>query len=457
MKRKEDGDKPQAMTNTSHSSTWTNWSGALTCTPATVAQAADEAAIGEAVRTAVSQGTTPVRVPGTGHSFTPIVITDGTLINIDGHAGIVSADKETGLARVKAGSKIADMGAPLLEAGLALANQGDINKQSIAGAVSTGTHGTGATLGSVSAQVAGLRIITADGTAIEADASQNADVFNAGRVSLGALGVLSELTLQCVPAYALSERNGRMAVTDMLAQYDQLVANNRHFEFFWFPFADEVLVKTLNMTDEAPRPVRPGNGFEDKVMQTCCEIARFLPFMRGPLQRFLTRGSGAQVLGAEEFNSRTKIRHAYEAFPSDRNVRFNEMEFSVPIENGPDCVQEVAEHMRRLGGNFLFPIEYRTVQGDDIWLSPFYGRDSVSISIHQYAKQPYRRLFDGVEAIFRSYGGRPHWGKLHTLTARELAPLYPHWDDFQSVRRRLDPNGVFLTPYLARLFNEEGY
>jgi len=446
------------MTQPSHSATWTNWSSALTCTPSRVIMAEDEMAIADAITHASHDGATPIRVPGTGHSFTPIVITDGSLINIDRHEGIIDADAATGRVRVKAGTKIADLGAPLLEAGLALANQGDINKQSIAGAVSTGTHGTGVTLGSVSSQVVGLKLVTAGGDVIEANADENRDVFDAGRVSIGALGVLSELTLQCVPAYTLSEMTGRMKAEAMFEQLDTLVRDNRHFEFFWFPFADDVLIKTLNITDEPARPVRPaGSDFEDRVMTFCCELSRVFPFLRGPLQRFLTRNSGAEMLGAREFTGKAKIRHAYQAFPSERNVRFNKMEYAVPIEHGPDCVREIADHMRKNGGNFLFPLEYRTIKGDDMWLSPFYGRDSVTISLHQYARQPYRRLFDGAEAIFRAYGGRPHWGKLHTLTARELAPLYPRWDDFQTVRKRLDPEGIFLTPYLARLFGEDAY
>ncbi len=436
---------------------WTNWSGALTCAPSNLVTANSEAEISAAIVDAASQGRGPVRAPGTGHSFTPIVITDGTMINIDGHEGLVSADTSTGRARVKAGTKIHNLGAPLLEAGLALANQGDINRQSIAGAISTGTHGTGLTLGSVSSQVAGVRVATADGSIVSCSADENTDVFNAARVSLGTLGILTEFDLQCLPAYALRETGGRMAVTDVMAQMDSLVNDNRHFEFFWFPFADDVLVKFLNTTEEPARPPREGGGgMEQFAMVAACEISRFAPFMRGPLQRFLTNNAGARYMGADEFSQKAKVRHAYQAFPSDRDVRFNEMEYSVPLASGPDCVQELAEHMRKRGGNFIFPIEYRTIQGDDIWLSPFQGRDSVSISIHQYAKQDYRRLFDGAEAIFRNYGGRPHWGKLHTLTARELAPLYPHWDDFQEVRRRLDPKGLFLTPYLARLFGEDG-
>lgn len=422
--------------------------------------APDEAAITDAIARAVAANAGPVRVAGTGHSFTPIVTTDGTLITIDGHAGVVAIDAATGQARVRAGTKICDLGAPLLQAGLALANQGDINRQSISGAVATGTHGTGAGLGSVSAQVCGVRLATASGATIDATQDRNPDIYAAARVSLGMLGAVTELTLQCVPAYRLQETGGRMATADVFAQMADLVSSNRHFEFFWFPFADEVLVKFLNLTQQPARPQRPahGRGLEHYAMVTACELSRVAPILRGPLQRFLTRNAGArymgQDMGQDAPGQKAKIREAYQAFPSDRDVRFNEMEYAVAAEDGPDCVQELAAHMRKHGGNFIFPIEYRTVKADDIWLSPFQGRDSVTISIHQYAKQSYRKLFDGAEAIFRRYGGRPHWGKLHSLTARELAPLYPHWDDFQAMRRQLDPKGLFLTPYLARLVGE---
>lgn len=429
--------------------TWRNWSGALSCAPAKTVRAASEAEISEAVKAAEG----PVRVPGTGHSFTPVVITDGTLINIDGHAGLVSADKGTGLARVKAGTKISDLGKPLLDAGLALANQGDINRQSIAGAISTGTHGTGVTLGNLSTQVHAFRLVTADGSVLECSRDEHADVFDAGRVSLGTLGVMAEFTLQCVEAYTLRETGGRMNVDEMFEQIHDLVAGNRHFEFFWFPFADEVLVKFLNPTDADPRPPRPAGKLDHYAMTAACEMSRVAPFLRGPLQRFLTSQAGGRYMGGErEFSQKGRVRHAYEAFPSDRDVRFNEMEYAVPIENGPDCVRAVAKHMREKGGNFVFPIEYRTVRGDDIWMSPFEGRDSATIAVHQYAKQTYRKLFDGVEDIFKQYGGRPHWGKLHTQTAKELRDIYPKWDQFQAVRERLDPQGKFLTPYLRRLF-----
>lgn len=434
------------------SATWTNWSGWVTASPEALETPESEQALARAVAAA----TGPVRVAGSGHSFTRLCQTDGTLISLAGHSGIVSCDTGRAMATVKAGTSIRDLGPLLHEHGLGLVNQGDIDAQAIAGAVGTGTHGTGATLGCLSAAAAGFKLVTAGGEVLRCSADENADVFDAGRVSIGTLGVMSEITLQCRPAYVLKEQGGRMPASEVLGSLERLRDDNRHFEFFWFPFADEVLVKILNETDEPARPSKrlaPGQeSSDDRSFRIASEIARAVPFARGPLQRFLTRASGSRYSGALAAPGR--VRWSHEAFPSDRNVRFNEMEYAVPADKGPDCVQEVAEHMRTCGINFLFPIEFRYVAADDAWLSPFHGRASATIAVHQYHKQPYDRLFAGVEAIFRRYDGRPHWGKLHTRTAAELETVYPRWADFQAVRRRLDPQGKFLNPYLRELFGE---
>jgi len=235
----------------------------------------------------------------------------------------------------------------------------------------------------------------------------------------------------------------------------------RHFEFFWFPFADQALVKFLRETDKEARPRRRRPDGEmsrdDKIMRLACEVSRTLPFLRGPLQKFLTSASGSRyssgsINGVE--GQATKVRWSHDAFPSDRNVRFNEMEYAVPAEKGPDCIREVAEHMRKCGTNFLFPLEFRYVAADDAWLSPFYRRDSVTISVHQYHRQPYKELFAGVEDIFHRYDGRPHWGKLHTRGAKDFEALYPKWDAFREVRRQLDPAGKFLNAHLKQIFGE---
>ncbi len=423
---------------------WQNWSGWVSCAPQSIKEPQTEAELSKAVRHSVG----PVRVAGSGHSFTPLVETDGTIIKLDSLNGVGDADLSTREIDIWGGTKIADLGIPLKELGLALANQGDIDQQSITGAIGTGTHGTGRALGSLSTQVASFRLVTATGDVLTCSPTENIDVFKGGRVSLGALGVMSQVRLRCRPAYKLEEHIWPMDANHCLKRLEAFDEANRHFEFFWFPFANHVIAKTLNETDKtAPEPrapeMRSTRKAENRVFQLACETGRFLPFLKPSLQRYLTSASGEAK----------RVRWSCEAFPSPRTVLFNEMEFAVPAEKGADCVQEIAAYIQRRNLNVMFPIEFRRVAEDDIWLSPFYERPSVTISVHQYAKQKYRKFFDGCEEIFRSYGGRPHWGKLHSFTAKDFESLYDRWDDFRDMRERLDPDGKFLNPYLKTIFD----
>lgn len=428
---------------------WSNWSGWVKSWPQAIIRPANEDELSRAMRDAVG----PVRVAGSGHSFTPLVESQGTIFDLAQMSGVIDHDIEAGTARIKAGTTIRDLGPLLFDRGMGLANQGDIDRQTIAGAVGTGTHGTGIDLGSISSAVHGFRLVKSDGEVVSASATENADLFNAGRVSMGSLGIMSEITMKALPVYALEETGGRMQLDEALAQVETLREAHRHFEFFWFPFADDVIVKFLSETDKEARPRRrKDDGVEskdDKTFRTLCEVSRYLPFLRGPLQKYMTSSSSRYSLSTD---AQGRVRWSHDAFPSDRNNRFNEMEYAVPAEVGPDCLREVAAHMKTCGINFLFPLEYRYVAADDIWLSPFYQRDSVTISVHQYHRQPYADLFAGVEKIFRRYDGRPHWGKLHTMKAADLATMYPRWDDFGKLRRELDPQARMLNPYLKGIF-----
>lgn len=432
---------------------WSNWSGWVRAWPRSIAEPATEEELASILREAEA----PVRPAGTGHSFTPLVESPGTIVTLRHIAGVVDHDPDTEIARIKAGTTIRDLGPLLFDRGLGLVNQGDIDRQSLAGAVGTGTHGTGGELGSLSACVVGFRLVTADGEVIQASRKENPDVFNAGRVSMGSLGIMSEITMQCRPAYVLEETGGAMPIEDVLSRVEELRDANRHFEFFWFPYSDLAIVKILGQTAKQAKPRRRREEGElsrdEKIFVAACEATRYAPFIRGPLQKFLT--SNTERYSSGTLTEPGRVRWSHEAFPSDRHVRFNEMEYAVPADLGPDCLREVAAHMRKCGENFLFPLEYRYVAADDIWLSPFYGRDSATISVHQYYRQPYEKLFAGVEAIFARYEGRPHWGKLHTLGPAELSALYPHWDEFQAMRMKLDPKGKFLNGYLRRIFGEE--
>ena len=428
---------------------WSNWSGWVKSWPQAILKPASEEELSGAIRNAVG----PVRVVGSGHSFTPLVESQGTIFDLAKMSGVIDHDNQNKTARIKAGTTIRDLGPLLFDRGMGLANQGDIDRQTIAGAVGTGTHGTGIDLGSISAAVQGFRLVKSDGEVLTASASENTALFEAGRVSMGSLGVMSEITMKAQPAYALEETGGRMKVDDVLAQAETLREAHRHFEFFWFPFAEDAIVKFLSETDKEAKPRRRRDDGEvskdDKTFRTLCEVSRYLPFLRGPIQKYMTSSSTRYSLGTD---APGRVRWSHDAFPSDRNNRFNEMEYAVPAAVGPDCIREVAAYMKTCGINFLFPLEYRYVAADDIWLSPFYQRASVTISVHQYHRQPYAALFAGVEEIFRRYDGRPHWGKLHTMKADDFVTMYPRWDEFCRLRAELDPQAKMLNPYLKAIF-----
>ena len=427
---------------------WQNWSEGVQSS----AQAVVSPGSVDDVISLVSNSPAPIRPAGSGHSFTPLVASRGTIVETRELNGLLSVDPVTHIARVAAGTTIRNLGPLLFEAGLGLINQGDIDRQTLAGAIGTGTHGTGAGLGSLSASVTDLDLVLADGTLVHCSQVEQQDLFSAARVSMGTLGIVTEIGIQCRPAYGLCETGGRLPIQEVLDQAERLKAEHRHFEFFWFPLSDEAQVKFLDETETQPRPRRrrpdgetsPGEVYFERL----CSLARFMPFLRGPIQRALTE----KGVAAYDPNATGRVRWSHDAFPSDRNVRFNEMEYAVPAERGLECLQEVGDYLRRSGHNFVFPIEFRYVKGDDIWISPFYGRDSATISIHQYYRQSYSSMFRSVEEIFRRYDGRPHWGKLHTLTYRDFEKLYPRWTDFCDLRARVDPDRKFLTLYLSEIF-----
>jgi len=386
---------------------WTNFSGRITCQPARFARPTSEAELSATVREAAAAGR-GLRVAGTGHSFTPLCATGGTLVSLDDWQGVVSVDRERRRATVRAGTKLHALGKPLLAAGLAMANLGDVDVQALAGAVSTGTHGTGPGLRNVSSQVVGGRLVLASGQVLVLDAEREPERLAAARVALGLLGVFSELVLQLVPAYRLHERIWRTGIDACLAELARDVAATRHYEFWWYPHKDYAERKALAPT-EAP---------------------------------------AASVAGRKG----ERIDWSARVLPSLRELKFNEMEYSLPAAAGPDCFRAVRERMKSRWPDVVWPVEYRTLAADDAWLSTAHERDTVTISLHQDAKLSPDAFFADCEPIFTAHGGRPHWGKLHTRGARELAALYPRWDDFRALRRELDPAGVFTNDYLRELF-----
>lgn len=409
--------------------TWQNWSGSVSCTPHAVVTAHNETAVVALIQQAQRDNLT-VRVAGTGHSFTPLCATPGLLLLLEPHAQPLAQSEQSTLT-FWAGAKLHQLGDPLWAGGLSLANMGDIDRQAIGGAIGTGTHGTGPTLGNISTQVVGLRIVTATGDLIDCSPSQEAAIFKAAQVSLGALGVITQVTLRGVPAYYLHERTWIAEFEECMAHLDTHIAATRHFEFFWSPGEDACAMKAL-------QPVSLPAAQADQLPLILADNA--VGELRGRLARYVR----AQ-----------RIDRSYRIFPSERNLTFNEMEFAVPAANGPDCLREIRQLMQTRHRAVLWPIEYRTLAADDIPLSPAYGRPTVTLSIHQAADLPHQAFFADAEAIFRNHGGRPHWGKLHSHTARDLRQLYPQWAHFQTVRQQLDPHGLFLNDHLRTLFEAE--
>jgi FAD-linked oxidoreductase len=423
--------------------TWSNWSGGVSCKPRSIVAPKDEVELAAAVRKAEG----PVRAPGSGHSFTPVHASEGLLLDLSAFDALKRVDAAALTATLAAATPLWRIG-PLLNAqGLGLKNMGDIDRQTLAGVVNTGTHGTGRTLKNFSAEVAGFRLVLAGGEVINCSATENADIFAAGRTSLGTFGVMTEITMNVRPRYKLVEKNFLLPIKDLFQQLDRLVTENRHFEFFWFPYADVAICKSLNETDDAAPEPRTAEQMYERGEQSTSdqrafgwinEALPYAPFLLGSAHRLFSR----LMPGA------AKVRWSHEIFPSPRTTRFNEMEYALPYGNGPQALHQIVETIRKHRINTGFPIEYRTVAADDVWMSPFYGRESATIAVHQYHRVDTRKLFDACEAIFRAHDGRPHWGKRHTRGAAELSGLYPKFEDFRALRRRLDPSGKFLNAHL---------
>jgi FAD-linked oxidoreductase len=428
---------------------WRNWSGYVECPAARVATPGSMEELTETVRQAGRNGIS-IRVVGGGHSFSPLVATDGLILSLDRLQGVIDIDAASRTARLHGGTRLFAIGAALAAAGFAMENLGDINVQSLAGATSTGTHGTGAALGNLATQICGLNFLTADGAVMSASSAENPELFAGGRVALGSLGVLTELELRLVPSFRLELERGKMHLEDCLAQADVLIANNRSYEFYWLPHTDVVLTKAWNVTHEPADTV----GWRRYVTEVLLENAAFGLLCRaGKAAPSLC--PSISRLCATLASAGTQVDAGYSSLATVRRVRFNEMEWSLPANRGADALREIRAFISRREFPLMFPLEYRWVQGDDIWLSPNHGRDSVHISVHQYRGMPFQGYFDGVQAICLNHGGRPHWGKCHSLAAPQLSKLYPRWNDFLALRERMDPAGRFLTPYLRVLFGVE--
>ena len=414
---------------------WSNWSGSVTA-PAQIARPHSEDELAALIRSAHK-----LRVAGAGHSFMPLCESDELIVSLDDLAGDmhIAVDRQT--ARIPAGWSIRRLTAALWDEGLALANQGDVNPQSLAGAMATGTHGTGADLGSLATFARGFRLIGADGETHWCDAITNPDLYQAQRLSLGLFGVATEIDVAVVPAFHLAERIEKRRWAEIRESYDDLTRQHRHVEFWFFPHSDDVILKSLDLCDPCDPPPTT-TDMEEATFRRILDISARLPFLTPFLQRLMMR-SGI---------SGRRRGPAHLVFPSDRTIRFEEMEYEMPRSVGLETLTEVVDWIRRKRLPVTFPFEFRTVAADDIWLSPMNAGPVAAISLHQYARMPWRNLFAEAETIFRGHGGRPHWAKRHTLTREDVAALYPMAARYTAVRRAADPDGKFLNPHLESLF-----
>lgn len=415
---------------------WSNWSGSVAA-PVAVTRPASEDELAVLVHRAAK-----VRATGAGHSFMPLCQSDELLLGLDRLAGEmrISADRTT--ARIPAGWSIAKLTAALWDEGLALANQGDVNPQSLAGAMATGTHGTGVDLGSLSTMARGFRLVGANGQARWCDAATDPDLYQAQRLSLGLFGIATEIEVAVVPAFHLAERIEKRRWAEVRESYDELAQQHRHIEFWFFPHADHVILKILEPCDPCDPPPSTSD-MEETAFRRVLDVAARLPFLTPMLQRVMMR---------TRFDGRRR-GPAHAIFPSDRTIRFEEMEYELPRSEGLAALDEVIGWIRKKRLPVTFPFEYRTVAADDIWMSPMNAGPVAAISMHQYAKMPWADLFAGAEAIFRAHRGRPHWAKRHTLTRGDVDALYPMAERYRAVRRTFDPRGKFLNPHLESLFS----
>ena len=406
---------------------WRNWVG----NQAFVARHKNEPASEDELAALVAQAAREnlgVRVAGSGHSFTPVVATSGLLLSLSKMQGVVSADPARKRVTVRTGTRIGDIGRALKGMGLSLANQGDIDTQAIAGALSTGTHGTGLALGCLSTQAVGMRLVTADGAILDLDIDTDRETMAAAQVAVGMLGVMSTVTLQVVDAYNLREKQWRDSFEACMEQHDALAADNRHFGFFWCPVAESRHLYCLPDLAAVSPTKREHDVCEMKVMNITDEA----PFS----------------------NEATFERVAYssEIYPIEYVPNFHELEYAIPVEHGKEALRQVRELMLTKHTNCIYPVEYRFVAGDEGMLSPYYRRPSVTISVSGGPGVDYWNYLIDIDAILRQYGARPHWGKLHFNTRDDMPALYPRYEAFQTIRRRLDPEGRFLNDHLRALF-----
>ena len=423
-----------------------NWAGNQVCLPAARHRPRTVAEVCDLVAAAAQRGQR-VKVVGAGHSFTDIACTDGLLLSLDALDRVEHVDAERGRVTVQAGIRLHQLNDRLAEVGLALPNLGDIAYQSIAGATQTATHGTGRSYANLATSIVGMELVTGSGEVVRCDEGHRSDLLRVARVGLGALGVVTRVTLQCVPAFDLHATETLEPFSDLLDDLPAFFDSADHAELLWMPGARRCQVKRNNRTTEPRRPATRREYVRDKLIAenlsfgALCRIGRRFPTAVAPVAKLLPGGVGP----------RDVVDRSDRIFTSPRYVRFYEMEYGVPFDALPEVLRRVAALVRQLGQPVLFPIEVRASAADDIALSTGYGRASGWVACHVYQGMPYDSYFQGVERIMDDYEGRPHWGKLHFQDSRTLRPRYPEWDAFRAARAELDPAGTFANTYLDRV------
>ncbi|GAA2322320.1 D-arabinono-1,4-lactone oxidase [Streptomyces violaceusniger] len=428
---------------------WRNWAGNVMARPTRIVAPSSTQELAEVVRRATAEGL-KVKAVGTGHSFTTAAATDGLLIRPDRMAGVRGLDREAGTVTVAAGTSLRQLNETLSAHGLSLVNMGDIMEQTVAGATSTGTHGTGRDSASIAAQIKGLELVTADGSVLRCSARENPEIFAAARIGLGALGVVSEITFGVEPEFLLTAREEPMPFDRVMADFEQLVAENEHFEFYWFPHTGNCNTKRNNRSTGPAAPVGRVSGWVDDellsngIFQVACSVGRAVP----------ATIPGIAKISSRALSARTYTDIPYKVFTSPRRVRFLEMEYAVPREAAVTVLRELKATVERSGLRVSFPVEVRTAPADDIPLSTASGRETAYIAVHLYRGTPHRAYFTAAEQIMIAHGGRPHWGKLHSRDAAYLAGVYPRFGEFAAVRDRLDPDRLFTNDYLRRVLGD---
>ena len=425
---------------------WRNWADSASCEPDMIAHPGTTTEVSDLVRNA-ARHSQRIKAVGSGHSFTSIAATDGVLLDMSDLDDLIGVDRKRNRVTVGAGMTLYRLNAHLHKHGLALPNLGDIDQQTISGAVCTGTHGTGGALHGIAKAIVGLDMVYADGSVVSIT-EDDGDVFDAARVSLGALGIATAVTLQCVPAFLLHAHEAPMALPDVLDDLDSLVDGNDHFEFYWFPHTEQTMTKRNNRVDDAERkPVGRIRGFVDDELlsNTAFELINRVATRRRRIVPRLNR------LSSKALSEREYTDDSFRVFCSPRRVRFREMEYAVPREHLADALTAVKTWIDEHDELVSFPLEVRFTAPDDIWMSTGYDRANAYIAVHQYHRMDHGPYFDGIEKILSAADGRPHWGKLHTLDAADLRARYPRFDDFVAVRDKLDPEGLFSNDYLDRV------